>query len=122
MNPQEYVGTPYASLDCFALVRKVALECFGLRYPALEEYNPKPERVVFNELQTGNWINIDYADRRGGDVITLSPHSGTPGHVGIILADLWVLHNDKKYGCIIQNDAGLRRRGFLYRKVYRWLA
>ena len=120
MKPEDFVGTPYRALDCFALVRTVAANCFGIHYPTLEEYNPTPSVVVAAELAGRRWLEIPYADRSPGDVMTLSPTPLSAGHVGIVLHNLWVLHNDKKYGCIIQDDVALRRRGFLHRHVYRW--
>lgn len=122
MKPQDYAGTPYADFDCFALVREVARTCFNIVYPTLEEHSPTPRAVTATALIDKRWVEIAYQDRKAGDVMTLSPTPATAGHVGIVIESGWVLHNDKKYGAIIQDDLGLRRRGFLYRKVYRWLA
>lgn len=121
IHPSEFVGEPYSKMDCFALVRHVAEVCFNLRYPKLEEFNPRPELVTAEELAKPNWVNINVKDAVEGDVVTLSPHSGTPGHVGIIIGPKTVLHNDKKYGAVIQDFAALRRRGYLHVKAYRWV-
>lgn len=120
-NPADYVGTPYAELDCFALVRLCARECFGLELPTLPEHTDYAARIVSDEISSGNWLKINYDERQAGDVMTLSPTSGSASHVGIVIDSMYVLHNDKKYGAIIQNTAGLRHRGFLFRNVYRFI-
>lgn len=122
MKPTDYLGTTYEQMDCFALVREVARTCYGIEYPALEEHSPRPKAVVHDALRDTKWVEVEYQDRRPGDVITLSPVPGSAGHVGILIEHGYTLHNDKKYGAVIQDDAALRRRGFLYRKAYRWQA
>lgn len=124
MKPFDFVGTAYDKMDCFALVRKVASVCYGMSLPGLPEHSLHPRDVTKATLKEHSWTEIPYADRRPGDVIALSPTPLTDDspacHVGICIEGDWTLHNDRKYGCIIQDDAGLRRRGYLHRKAYRW--
>lgn len=122
MRAVDFVGTPYSKLDCFALVREVARVCYGLNLPKLVEYSPDPRAVTISALQDKRWVEIPLDEAHAGDVITLSPNDAPAPHVGIIIENGWVLHNDKKLGCIIQSSVNLRRRGYIYRKVYRWLA
>ena len=123
-NAFSYVGTDYDKMDCYELVRVVLLESFGIKVPKLEEHSPTPKVVGGQALSDPHWVAVPYNDRQAGDVMALSPTVIKPtegvGHVGIVLHKLWVLHADKKYGAIIQDEAGLRRRGFIHRAVYRW--
>lgn len=121
MNPQELVGTPYVKLNCYELVRECAEKCYGIVYPLLPEFVADPKKVVAQQISSGNWVEVPAAKRRVGDVMSLSPTKGDAGHVGIVIAGGYVLHNDKKYGALIQDEVGLRKRGYVYRHVYRWV-
>lgn len=122
MTPEEYVGTPYSQMDCFALVRDCSLKCYGVLLPELKDYIRHPFISVRDELATGHWEEIEYRDRRPGDVVTLSAVPEEAGHVGISIEGGWVLHNDKRYGAIIHSERGLKMAGYSYVKVYRYLA
>ncbi len=120
ISPKDMVGTPYSKMDCFTLVRKAAL-LMGIKLPEAVEHSPRPELVVAEQLDTGKWLEVPYDDMQPGDVITLSPKQGPAGHVGIVIDSGEILHADRKLGAVIQDQAGLRRRGFLYRRFYRWV-
>lgn len=121
MNIQDYIGLSYAKYDCFAFVRLVAGQMFGITYPVIEEFSPTPRSVTSKELERPNWIKIDWVDRRPGDVVALSPTPGPAPHVGIVISDVYILHSDKKLGVVAQTAEAIRRRGYLYKQVYRWV-
>ena len=119
INPFNLVGIPYADMDCYSLVRHCARECYGLAFPELTEYLNNTPLIVSQELAKPNWLEVPYYDRAPGDLVTLSYTPKAAGHVGIVIDGLFILHNDRKLGALIEDDIALRRRGWFYRHVYR---
>lgn len=123
MNPtglQQYVGIPYADLDCYALVCRAASELYGLAFPTFPDYVANAEAIIKGEMRGGNWKPLDKYQARPGDVVTLSPMAGGGHHVGLVVGANLILHTSAKYGSMIQTERGLRVMGFLEINYFRF--
>lgn len=117
---QQYVGIPYADLDCYALVCRAALELYGLKFPTFPDYVANAETIISGEMTGGNWKPISKYDARSGDVVTLSPMAGGGRHVGLVVAPNLILHTTINYGSMVQAERGLRIMGFVEINYFRF--
>ena len=98
----DYVGLPFKEhgrdregVDCYGLVRSILAERFGLRLPAYVEGYASTEdaediaRIIRGEMAP--WREVSAGAERPGDValIRMLNH---PMHVGLVVANGWMLH------------------------------
>lgn len=118
MNIESLIGTPYAELDCYALVSRVSKEYFGTQLPSVADYSIDPASVVRNETQFNKWVEL--VEYEVGAIAVLGINDIDRRHVGICLPDKNILHTCKKYGAIIQSLSQLRMTGYYFIRYYRW--
>jgi cell wall-associated NlpC family hydrolase len=108
----DFVGIPYADLDCYALVRVVSSEVYGLNLPDFPDYVQNAEAIIAKEKASGHWAHVERAQAKAGDIVTMSPVMDSGRHVGILIENGLVLHTSIKYGSLIQMEKSLVLMGF----------
>lgn len=121
----EYIGQPWikGERDCWAFVRQVWAERFGLAVPVIDVDPARLREVVrafTGHPEFGNWVEVAYP--REGDGVLLA-HSRHPTHVGV-----WVdvdgggvLHCDQASGVVFASVTALTRCGWTVQRYYRHL-
>lgn len=100
----KYVGLPYASYDCYELVRLFYRDILG------EDFDVYNYNDSMNFEETANIINSvkhgykKVTEPKFGDIILVMQH-GLPSHLGIFINDVYFLHTTKKTGCILDRIA-----------------
>lgn len=119
-----YIGIPYSEhgkrpgLNCWELVEKVMLECFGVRPPPYHfsgDYRDVAP-IFCAELQA--WDYVPFDERRPGDVILLNM-AGYPIHLGILIDKNQMLHTLRETGSCIEKIKGVKWQRRVS-GVYRW--
>ena len=109
----QFVGIPYGQFNCWALVRHVLREQFGVTVPSYDgDYADEEEAAEIADLiyrERSHWIVIGHglSERqrfRAGDVIhTYLLRPREPSHVGVIVDAERMLHTRAKTGSIIEH-------------------
>lgn len=90
-----YIGTPYAALHCWGLVRRVYADLLGVDLPEYAHLAPGQHRAVMAAMQAGaaDWAEADGS--RPFDVVLMRRHR-LPLHVGVVTKPGWVLHTERE--------------------------
>jgi cell wall-associated NlpC family hydrolase len=88
-----YIGTPYADLHCWGLVRRVYADQLGIDLPAYADIPPGDHRAVIGAMRAGaeGWVAAD--GTRPFDVVLMRRHR-LALHVGVITRPGWLLHTE----------------------------
>jgi cell wall-associated NlpC family hydrolase len=108
-NASSWIGIPYSTRDCYALVLDAAEDLFGLHYPSIADYVQNPTKAITDALAVDwRWHRIDVPQE--GCIVLLGTN-GHARHVGLYLGEDQVLHAHRKVGSCIQD---MRALGLLY--------
>lgn len=91
----QYIGTPYAALHCWGLVRRIYADQLGVDLPEHAHLAPGQHRAVIEAMQqeAAGWAEADGS--RAFDVVLMRRHR-LPLHVGLITRPGWVLHTERE--------------------------
>jgi len=117
MTLNDYIGTPYKTLDCFALVREVSEKIYGKRLPAIEDYAAAPSEAIEQQKGLASWVELEYPVP--GCVVELGQSPTFSKHIGIYIGPS-ILHTCVRYGCILQDEYQLLSAGYTHIRFFKW--
>lgn len=97
-----YVGIPYAKLDCIALFRHVYEQEKGVILPDYDAYNGSTDIEAMEDqyrTEKESWIKLDTAEPLCLIMINIVGH---PVHVGMCLDETYMLHTLKGHNSAIE--------------------
>lgn len=118
MNINEYVGIPYSTLDCYALVRLVSSKEFGRELPDIQDYVDNPALFILGETESGRWEFVQFG-AQPGDIASLGVLGQEPRHVGIYIGMNYVLHTSRSHGSLVHEHRHLKLQGYTDVNYYR---
>lgn len=109
----EYVGIPWEDLNCWALIRLVMKEQFGLKVP-------KSAQGAKNYARPIHCHDMHPNTPQPGDVVELkdAPDGVFGRHAGVFVTNVHVLHTEKVTGSLIEDSRRVRmawRIGIVWR-------
>lgn len=115
---RSYIGLKWAEhgrgrdgCDCWGLVRLVLFDRFGLDVPSYDgSYGDTADRAELAALiagEMGPWRAVSEPDREAGDV-ALFRLAGQPCHVGLVVAENWMLHVQRGTEAALERFDGIR--------------
>ena len=113
----DFIGTPYAALDCYALLREASVSLYGVHLPPLL-YDPKrPHEAIDEQEITGRWLRL--AGPEPGCVVSMGHGPRVARHVGLQTPH-GVLHTCQKYGALVQDEVELLASGYTHLRYFKW--
>lgn len=113
----EFVGIPYAKMDCYALVREVSEKVYGTKLPEVRHYADNPEAAIERWSRCLNWKEV--AAPVEGCVVVMGQSIGCARHVGIYIGD-GIMHSTRKYGSVVQSVRQAVMAGYTHLRYYVW--
>lgn len=113
----EYIGIPYAQMDCYALVREVSKKLYDTELPVINDYVANPASAIERWTLCRNWQEV--SEPVNGCVVVMGQALGCARHVGIYVGD-GIMHSTRKYGSVIQNMHQVAMAGYTHLRYYVW--
>jgi cell wall-associated NlpC family hydrolase len=85
-----FIGVPYATYDCWALVRLIYRERWGIELP---DWTVDRQGLAVDTILADGpaWVEVAPEEARLGDLVAIT-RGGMVYHVGLVVSPGWMLH------------------------------